>query len=146
MSLYIPYVRSHISPQLIADLFDYLDIGKTSRVQFIDKHDKYGELYHSAYVYFHYWYETIVSHNFQEQVKEKKARLVYDDPYYLKCFENRQIDSIEQTKTLRQQLYRIKQKCEFLEEENNQLYEYQYHLMDQLIHVKELLDQHITSM
>lgn len=88
MSLYIPYVRLDIEKEFMADLFGYLDIGCVSRIDFIIKTNKYGTRYHSAYIHFERWYDTIVSYNFQERVKEKNARLVYDDPHYWIVFEN----------------------------------------------------------
>ena len=89
MSLYIPYVRLDIEKEFMADLFGYLDIGCVSRIDFVIKTNKYGNRYHRAYVHFERWYDTIVSYNFQEKVKETSARLVYDDPHYWTVFENK---------------------------------------------------------
>lgn len=88
MSLYIPYVRLDVEKEFMADLFGYLDIGCVSRIDFVIKPNKYGNRYHSAYIHFERWYDTIVSYNFQEKVKENNARLVYNDPYYWTVFEN----------------------------------------------------------
>uniref|UniRef100_A0A6C0E1Z3 Uncharacterized protein n=1 Tax=viral metagenome TaxID=1070528 RepID=A0A6C0E1Z3_9ZZZZ len=88
MSLYIPYVRLDVEKEFMADLFGYLDIGCVSRIDFVTKTNKYGNRYHRAYIHFERWYETIVSYNFQEKVKEKTARLVYNDPYYWVVLEN----------------------------------------------------------
>jgi len=88
MNLYIPYVRLDIEKKFIANLFEYLDIGQVSHIDFV-KVNKYGQQYHSAYVYVERWYTTTVSQNFQERVKEKSVHLVYDDPHYWVILENK---------------------------------------------------------
>lgn len=53
--------------------------------------DKTGKLYNTAFVHFEQWYDNISTLNFQERVKnsDKEARIVYNDPWFWVCFENK---------------------------------------------------------
>ena len=53
--------------------------------------DKNGKIYNTAFIHFEQWYDSIITRNFQERVKnpDKEARIVYNDPWFWVCFENK---------------------------------------------------------
>jgi len=90
MSIYIPRVFNSISKEFIINIFEELKYGKIKQIDFVDKLDSKGFIYHAAYIHFEYWYENIACKNFQERIKnpEKEARIVYKEPWYWICLEN----------------------------------------------------------
>ena len=90
MSIYIPRLFDNITKELIITTFEFQQIGKVKQVDFIEKMDKKGKTYNSAFVHFDFWYDNISANNFQQRVKDenKEARIVYDDPWYWVCLEN----------------------------------------------------------
>jgi len=90
MSIYIPHVFANITKEYMVNIFENWKIGKVHHVDFVDKMDKKGKMYYSAYVHFDSWFDSIVSQNFQERVKnpDKEARIVYSDPWFWVCLEN----------------------------------------------------------
>ena len=90
MSIYIPRVFISISKEFIINIFEELKYGKVKQIDFVDKLDSKGVIYHAAYIHFEYWYENIACKNFQERIKnpEKEARIVYKEPWYWICLEN----------------------------------------------------------
>jgi hypothetical protein len=90
MSIYIPHVFANILPDVISKTFEDLKYGKVKHIDFVDKMDKNGKMYHSVYVHFEYWYDNVACKNIQERVKnpDKEARIVYKEPWYWICLEN----------------------------------------------------------
>ena len=90
LSIYIPRVFKNVSEKFISSIFEDLKYGKVNHVDIVDKMDKNGKIYHSAYIHFDYWYDNIACKNFQERVQnpEKEARIVYKDPLFWVCLEN----------------------------------------------------------
>jgi hypothetical protein len=90
MSLYIPYVESHISPDFIIEYFSKYDIGIVKRVDLISKINKQGIYYHGAFIHFEYWFQSTLTKNIQNRLKNKElvTRLVYDEPKYWIVQEN----------------------------------------------------------
>lgn len=90
LSIYIPHVFMNISSDVITKVFEDLKYGKVKHIDFVDKMDKNGKIYHSIYVHFDYWYDNIACKNFQERVKnpDKEARIVYKEPWFWICREN----------------------------------------------------------
>jgi hypothetical protein len=90
MSIYIPHVFVNIHPDIISKTFEDLKYGKVKHVDFVDKMDRNGKMYHSVYVHFDYWYDNIACNNFQERVKnpDKEVRIIYKEPWYWICLEN----------------------------------------------------------
>jgi len=90
MSIYIPHVFVNILPDVISKTFEDLKYGKVKHIDFVDKMDKHGKMYHSVYIHFEYWYDNVACQNFQERVKnpDKEARIVYKEPWYWVCLEN----------------------------------------------------------
>jgi hypothetical protein len=84
ISLFLPYIYPNITQERICSVFANNRIGDVNHVDFVDKIDKSGRKYKSAYIHFEEWYVNKTSYNFQEKVTnpEKEARIVYDDPYY----------------------------------------------------------------
>jgi hypothetical protein len=91
MSIYIPRVNKNISKNLIVDIFEDLKYGKVKKVDLIEKMDKKGIIYYSAFIHLDYWYDNIASQNFQERIRNpnKEARIVYKEPMYWLCLENK---------------------------------------------------------
>jgi hypothetical protein len=91
ISLYIPYMKSDITGDKIAEVFLQQDFGYVRQVDFVPKLNKKGEYYHSAFVHFDYWFDNIAVQNFQERLRDsnKLTRVVYDDPYFWTVLENK---------------------------------------------------------
>jgi GTPase SAR1 family protein len=91
MSIYIPRVFSNISKEFVANTFEKLLLGDVSRVDFVTKQSDNGETYNAVYVHFHKWHDNQASNSFQERVvnPDKEARIVYDDPWFWICLENK---------------------------------------------------------
>jgi len=83
LSVYIPILRNQVTEEQIMEVFNKLDIGKVSRVDFINKTNK-NQMVRQAFVHFEYWYETMTSIVLQQRILDTSinARLVYDDPYF----------------------------------------------------------------
>jgi hypothetical protein len=90
LSIYIPRVFKNVTDKFISSIFEDLKFGKVKHIDIIDKMDKNGNIYHSAYIHFDFWYDNIACKNFQERVQnpEKEARIVYKDPWFWVCLEN----------------------------------------------------------
>jgi len=90
LSIYIPHVFMNINSDFIKMVFEDLKYGKVKHLDFVDKMDKNGKIYHSVYIHFEYWYDNIACKNFQERVKnpDKEARIVYKEPWFWVCLEN----------------------------------------------------------
>ena len=84
LSLFIPHVFSNITEERIRAAFESVDLGNVKYVDFVEKTDKNGKNYNTAYVHFNNWYYCETVANFQERVlnPDKVARIVYDDPWY----------------------------------------------------------------
>jgi hypothetical protein len=91
LSLYIPHVFENISEKKMIDVFEDQGLGKVKNIDFIEKMDKNGKIYKTAFVHFDCWYDSIITRNFQERIKNpnKEARVVYNDPWFWVCFENK---------------------------------------------------------
>jgi hypothetical protein len=91
LSLYFPHVFANITKKTITDTLEFQGIGKVKEIDFVEKMDKTGKLYNTAFVHFEQWYDNISALNFQERVKnpDKEARIVYNDPWFWVCFENK---------------------------------------------------------
>ena len=91
LSLYIPHVFANVTKKTIMDTFEDQGLGKVKEVDFVEKMDKNGKMYKTAFVHFDCWYDSIITRNFQERVKnpDKEARIVYNDPWFWACFENK---------------------------------------------------------
>ena len=73
------------------EVFEDQGLGKVKNIDFIEKMDKNGKIYKTAFVHFDCWYDSIITRNFQERIKNpnKEARVVYNDPWFWVCFENK---------------------------------------------------------
>jgi hypothetical protein len=91
LSLYIPHVFENISEKKMKEVFEDQGLGKVKNIDFIEKMDKNGKIYKTAFVHFDCWYDSIITRNFQERIKNpnKEARVVYNDPWFWVCFENK---------------------------------------------------------
>ena len=98
ISLFLPYIYPNITQERICSVFANNRIGDVNHVDFIDKIDKSGRKYKSAYIHFEKWYVNKTSYNFQEKVTnpEKEARIVYDDPYYWTVLPNTSLEQKDQ--------------------------------------------------
>jgi|TARA_Y100000992_G_C21169369_1_gene445080 hypothetical protein len=91
LSLYIPRVFSQITKEEIIEIFNNLEIGQVSNIDFVPREDKNtGQAYNIAFIHFSKYYDNIISKNFQNKVKsqEEQAKIVYDDPNYWICLPN----------------------------------------------------------
>jgi len=99
LSLYIPRVFPNVNEERVKAIFNSLDIGDVSHVDFIKKHGKDGQIYNSLYIHFGLWYNNKGAANFQENVlnPNKEAKLVYDDPWYWIVLENTSSKKLEES-------------------------------------------------
>ena len=90
MSLYIPYVESHISDEFLMEYFLKFDIGIVKRVDFIPKISNKGVYYHGAFLHFEKWFSNTLTKNIQRRLKNKEltTRMMYDEPKYWIVQEN----------------------------------------------------------
>jgi len=90
ISLFIPHVFPNFTKEYIAYVFDKLQIGYVSGIDFVSKVDRHGRPYNAAYVHFEYWFDGAIAANFQQLVlnPNKEARIVHDDPWYWIVLEN----------------------------------------------------------
>jgi len=105
VSLFLPYIYPNITQERICSVFANNRIGDVNHVDFVDKIDKSGRKYKSAYLHFEKWYVNKTSYNFQEKVTnpEKEARIVYDDPYYWTVLPNTSLEQNNQEEQEEQQ-------------------------------------------
>jgi len=90
ISIYIPHVFPNIDEKRICDIFQKLNLGKVSKVDFVGNCDRHGKAYNSVYVSFTHWYNNEAAINLQNRIldPEQEARIVYDDPWYWVILEN----------------------------------------------------------
>ena len=91
ISLYIPHIFANYSKDMVAQVFEDLNIGKVKNIDFVSKMGQDGKEFNAAYIHFEYWCDTIAARNFQARVLDttKEARLVYDEPWYWIVLENK---------------------------------------------------------
>jgi len=90
MSLYIPRVFANIMDKDIREVFERNYIGKIHHIDFVDKMGKDHKVYHSAYVHFEYWYDTIHVRNIQHKLNQSEnVRIMYDGPWYWLIYKNK---------------------------------------------------------
>ena len=89
MTLYIPRVFANIMDKDIREVFERNYIGKIHHIDFVDKMGKDHKVYHSAYVHFEYWYDTIRARNIQHKLNQSEnVRIMYDGPWYWLIYKN----------------------------------------------------------
>ena len=76
MSLYIPRLFPNIMDKDIREVFERNYIGKIHHIDFVDKMGKDHKVYHSAYVHFEYWYDTIHARNIQHKLNQGEQHLL----------------------------------------------------------------------
>jgi hypothetical protein len=91
MSLYIPHVFGNVTKEYMMETIEFQGLGKVKHIDFVEKMGKNGKTYNSAFVHFDFWNDNITVTHFQERVKDlnKEARIVYNDPWFWVCFENK---------------------------------------------------------
>lgn len=90
ISLYIPHVFANYSKEDIARVFNDF-IGSVKTIDLVVKRGKDGKTFNAAYIHFRSWHNTVATQNFQDRVLDpnQEARIVYDDPWYWICLENK---------------------------------------------------------
>lgn len=81
LQIYIPLIlENHITEEYIVDIFNKLDIGRISSVDFFSRCDG-GRV---ALISMSQWYENVTVMHLQEKIKktEDTAKIIYDDPNY----------------------------------------------------------------
>jgi len=83
-SVFIPRVFTNIGEERISSIFNNLSIGDVNRVDLIRKTGKNGDNYNMAFVHFNHLYDSPSAEAFKRDVEdtEKKAKIVYDDPWF----------------------------------------------------------------
>jgi hypothetical protein len=82
--LYIPSLFDAVNEKRIIQIFEILRIGQVSYVDIIQKQNKYGDAYKSAYIHFDMWFDNNTTKNLQMKLNKKdgEARIIYDEPNY----------------------------------------------------------------
>ena len=97
LSLYIPrVVDTWANVEAISSIFNQLDIGNISRIDFVQKQGGNGIIYYQAFIYLSEWYDTTSARNLQERIinyaedpeNSAAARIVYDYPLFWLLFVN----------------------------------------------------------
>lgn len=83
-SVFIPRVFSNITEKRIINTFHNLDIGDVHHVDLIKRTNINGKSYNMAFVHFNGFYDTKSAQSFKMDIenKDKKAKIVYDDPWF----------------------------------------------------------------
>jgi len=83
-SVFIPRVFTNIGEERITSIFHSLSIGEVNRVDLIRKTGKNGDNYNMAFVHFNHLYDSPSAECFKRDVEdpEKKAKLIYDEPWF----------------------------------------------------------------
>lgn len=99
MSLYIPHVFSNISRERITKAVEHL--GTVRSIDLVGKTGKDGKRYNAAYIHFENWHDSVVTRNFQERLTtgDRKARIIYDDPWFWIVLENNSTAAVSRTQT-----------------------------------------------
>lgn len=79
LSFFIVRIFMNITKEFVQDLLENkLKFGKVSDIEFIQKKDKEGRPYHSAYVYFEYFNDTGETKTFLKQMEDPEGgRILY---------------------------------------------------------------------
>lgn len=89
-SFYIPFMMINTTVTKIHRVFYSLNIGIVEKVDFVERHNKYGMPYKSAFVHVNKWFDNTVSSNLKTKIihPTKTAKIIYNDPYYWVLKEN----------------------------------------------------------
>lgn len=123
MSLYIPHVFGNITKDFMTKTIEFQGLGKVKNIDFVEKMGKNGKIHNSAFVHFEYWYDNVASIHFQERVKnpDKEAKIIYRDPWFWACFENKGKKHIPGERKERINLANLNDLSNVFEEEKNDL-------------------------
>ena len=74
----------------MAEVFLKQDMGCVKQIDFVSKTNARGDYYQSAYVHFEYWFDNVITRNFQERLRNPAllTRVMYDDPWFWVVKEN----------------------------------------------------------
>jgi len=91
MSIYIPYLPEFMTKQELTRILHDADIGEVTGITFVSQL-KRGEGYHTAYVYFKYWYLNIDNVTIQSilatETRDNDVRVVYSDNWFFVILKN----------------------------------------------------------
>lgn len=88
-SLYLPRVFTNISKEEIMQVIESHDLGKVSHIDFIQKEDGQGRMYHTAYVHFEYWSNSTNAIHLQARLEAgERVKIVYSAPYFWYALKN----------------------------------------------------------
>ena len=90
ISLYIPHVFANYSKHDITAVFNNF-VGEVKNVDLVAKIGADSKKFNAVYIHFHSWHNDIATRNFQARVLDPnlEARIVYEDPWYWICLENK---------------------------------------------------------
>ena len=91
VSIFIPRVETSCAyEKKMSDIFEKFNIGQVERIDFVEKIDKFNNVYYQAFVHFKLWYDTPISRDIQDKiVKQKQLKLIYDGPSYWIILKNK---------------------------------------------------------
>jgi len=89
LSIYIPRVFLNITKETIVKVFHERKLGEVEHIDLIIKKGLNEQYYNACYIHFTKWYETPESKLFQESVKVAETKLIYNEPWYWLCLENK---------------------------------------------------------
>lgn len=113
MSLYIPSVTTLTTEEQIRHVFQVLNIGIVSRVDFVEK-DKDTSKF-MAFVHFEYWFINDTSYHLQERIfNTGTSRIIYNDPHYWIVMENKNPRTINEV-AMEKEMIELKKRIGYLE-------------------------------
>lgn len=90
-SICIPRVYANITWKRVKTVFEQLDLGMIDRIDMVPRTDKDGTKFQRCFVHFKTWGETDNAKAVRSQLDADggEVKIVYDDPWFWKCFKSR---------------------------------------------------------
>lgn len=90
-SICIPRVFSNITWKRVKSVFDQLSLGEIDRVDMVERTTDDGTAYKRVFIHFKSWSDTENATAVRTQLDAEggEIKIVYDDPWYWKCFKSR---------------------------------------------------------
>lgn len=90
-SICIPRVFSNITWKRVKTVFDQLTLGEIDRVDMVERMTDDGTAYKRVFIHFKSWYDSENATAVRNQLDAEggEIKIVYDDPWYWKCFKSR---------------------------------------------------------
>jgi len=89
-SICIPRVFANIRWKRVKGVFQQLGLGEIDRVDLISRTNDDGQNYQRCFIHFKTWADTESARSVREELdKGGNIKVIYDDPWFWKCFKSR---------------------------------------------------------